>query len=291
MNINDLNLTKQFEQLGIHQINTITPVSGGCINHGYCVITDVGKFFLKLNTHHSDTMFKAESIALKHLKLTNTIKVPEPLDYGVLSTGEAYLILEWLDLVPANQQAQKRLGQQLAQLHLIEHQQFGFEIENTIGSTPQINDWNDDWVTFFQKHRLGYQLDLIKEKYQDTDLLRKAELLSQGLPSFFEGIDFKPSLIHGDLWSGNFAMLEDGTPVMFDPASYFGHAEAELSIMNMFGGFTSHCFDAYHEIIPKSPGFERRQKLYQLYHYLNHYNLFGSGYRGQCLTLINDLLS
>ena len=116
-----------------------------------------------------------------------------------------------------------------------------------------------------------------------------ADRLLDHLEELFNGLEIIPSLLHGDLWGGNTAALEEGIPVVYDPACYYGHHEADLSMMNMFGGFSSYFYGAYHEVIPKSPGFEPRNHLYQLYHYLNHYLLFGASYRGSCVRILNEL--
>jgi len=147
-------------------------------------------------------------------------------------------------------------------------------------------------VDFFTRHRLQYQLDIAKIKYpSDINLHEAGARLLKILPSFFEGVTITPSLLHGDLWTGNFATSEDGKPIIYDPATYWGHSEAELGIMKMFGGFSYSVFEEYHKIIPKAPGFEERQALYTLYHYLNHLNLFGASYSTSALSIMKQLLS
>ncbi|KAJ2287479.1 hypothetical protein IWW55_006716, partial [Coemansia sp. RSA 2706] len=164
--------------------------------------------------------------------------------------------------------------------------QFGFEKDNWIGSTPQVNGWHDSWVELLHR-RLKFQFD--RARFDDNTQKTAEELLSR-LPDFFAGIEIKPSLVHGDLWSGNCAADEHGEPVIFDPAAYWGHHESELGIMRMFGGYSQDFYDAYHERIPQAPGFKHRVQIYELYHAVNHYNLFGSGYLGQCQRLLERIL-
>jgi len=188
---------------------------------------------------------------------------------------------------------EQEFGRQLAKLHLYKgSSKFGFEINNKIGFTPQINTWYDNWVEFFINNRIKYQLDIAKLKYPtDISLQEIGEQLIKIIPSFFEGITITPSLLHGDLWTGNYSVSETGQPIIYDPACYWGHNEAELGIMKMFGGFSSTVFDEYHKIIPKEKGFEDRQSLYILYHTLNHLNLFGSSYSYSVLSIMKQLLS
>jgi protein-ribulosamine 3-kinase len=263
----------------------IRPARGG----GRCRFydTDRGNFFVKIAKASELSMLEAELKGLKLIEETETVRVPHPFLSG--KTGAAsYLVAEALDLRPHTPSSQQELGRQLARLHSTEGpEKFGLDFDNTIGLTPQVNTWTSSWVEFFKTNRLEFQLGMIKEKYDDADLLEKGEKLLDRLPEYFRGLEIKPSLLHGDLWGGNTASLRCGRPVVFDPACYWGHHEADLAMMEMFGGFTSDFFDAYHEAIPKSPGFDGRNKLYQLYHYLNHYLLFGGSYRRSCLSLLD----
>lgn len=156
-------------------------------------------------------------------------------------------------------------------------------MDNTIGGTPQPNGWLSDWVEFFRERRLRHQLELAG----DEKLMQLGNKLMDNLECFFEGVTVKPSVLHGDLWSGNIASVE-GVPSIFDPAVYYGHHEAEFG-MSWCAGFSGSFWKAYHDVIPRAPGFEERKKIYMLYHYLNHYNLFGFGYYGECESLLNQL--
>ncbi|EFJ43176.1 hypothetical protein VOLCADRAFT_66217, partial [Volvox carteri f. nagariensis] len=164
--------------------------------------------------------------------------------------------------------------------------QFGFPVDNTIGGTPQINTWSYDWEEFFRDRRLQPQLQMTG----DTQLKRMGENLCSNLHTFFEGIEVRPSVLHGDLWSGNIGSV-GGQPAVFDPATYYGHHEAEfgMSWCAGEGGFSPAFYSAYHDLIPRAPGFERRAELYRLYHYLNHLNLFGDSYYPQCATILKRL--
>jgi len=242
-----------------------------------------------VNRNHGTAMYEAEAKGLQWITKTATLRAPAPHYYGAVA-GYSLLIMEYLPMKEHDAQSQAKLGTLLAQMHLTRtHVEFGFEIDNTIGTTPQLNPWTKDWVTFFVNYRLRFQLKLIQERYDDTELLELSGSFLNIWPTYFKGIHLRPSLLHGDLWSGNTAADEDGNPVVFDPACYFGHHEAELSIMEMFGGFTNEFYSAYHTLIPKEPGFDQRQLGYQLYHYLNHYNLFGSSYRSHCLAIMQQV--
>ncbi len=166
-------------------------------------------------------------------------------------------------------------------------EKFGYEIDNTIGTTPQINTWRENWIEFFLVNRLEFQLKLLERRVGDTEIQTKGEKFMERYSSFFEGVEVVPALLHGDLWSGNTGVDEEGEPVIYDPAVYYGHHEADFGILLMFGGFSQEFHEAYRELIPMEPGFEERQLGYQLYHYLNHYNLFGSSYRPSCMSIIS----
>ncbi|KAJ2449041.1 hypothetical protein EV183_005107 [Coemansia sp. RSA 2336] len=274
------------------KILAMKPAGGGCISEAFVAETaDAGKFFVKshmstptMSRDECKAMLQAEMDGLEALRQTNAIRVPKPLHVGELANG-AFLIIEYIAIRPLRDQ--RRFGRQLAEMHLFAgSDQFGFAKDNWIGSTPQVNGWHSSWVELLHR-RLKYQFDLAQFT---GDMNRMAKELLERLPEFFAGLDIKPSLVHGDLWSGNCGSDESGSPVIFDPAVYWGHHESELGIMRMFGGFTSEFYDAYHELIPKAPGFKRRIQIYELYHAVNHYNLFGSGYLGQCQSLLSRIL-
>ena len=175
-------------------------------------------------------------------------------------------------------------------MHRTTRPQFGWWRDNTIGSTPQINTEEHDWIAFFREHRLHYQLELTAT-HGNTRLLRAGEKLLEALPAFYSDYTPPASLLHGDLWGGNHGQLRDGTPVIFDPAVYYGDREADLAMTELFGGFSFSFYAAYNEAWPLDAGYRVRRELYNLYHVLNHFNLFGGGYAGQAEGMIGRLVS
>jgi protein-ribulosamine 3-kinase len=183
------------------------------------------------------------------------------------------------------------LGEQLAAMHRATRDRFGWRRDNTIGSTPQVNMQLSDWVEFWRRHRLGYQLDLAARNGYRGALQDKGAQLLERLPQFFKGYRPAASLLHGDLWGGNAAVTAGGEPVIFDPAVYYGDREADLAMTTLFGGFTPAFYRAYETQWPLDPGHRERHELYNLYHVLNHLNLFGGGYRAQAEGMIDRLLA
>lgn len=280
------------EEFGESLKSIKVPSSRGCINEVYCYETDKRRFFVKINQKQSAGAFSAEFQGLESLRATRTIRVPQPYCFGDFPGGGAYLIMEYIPMKRIGLEALEKLGSQLGGLHALKKEnRFGFHMDNTIGGTPQRNDWSFDWVRFFSFHRLKHQLDLVDNILEDPAIRDSGNELLDILPKFFEGIEISPSLLHGDLWSGNVGMDEEGLPVVYDPAVYYGHSEAELSIMEMFGGFPERFYTAYRRFLPKQEGEEERVLLYKLYHYLNHLNLFGSSYYSQSLSIIKTLIS
>eukprot|EP00181_Compsopogon_caeruleus_P000765 CAMPEP_0184686644 /NCGR_PEP_ID=MMETSP0312-20130426/23398_1 /TAXON_ID=31354 /ORGANISM="Compsopogon coeruleus, Strain SAG 36.94" /LENGTH=331 /DNA_ID=CAMNT_0027141965 /DNA_START=12 /DNA_END=1007 /DNA_ORIENTATION=+ len=250
---------------------------------------DSGKrFFVKTSGRPAEAMFLGEAEGLRAMHATRTITVPNAYHVADTDNG-SYIIMDYLDMRGRCDAA--LLGRRLAEMHLAQPSaaearsgQFGFPVKNTIGGTPQPNPWTDNWVDFFREHRLGFQLRLAR----DTTLSELGKKLMRKLDQYFVDIDIQPAILHGDLWSGNMGVLDSGEPVIFDPASYYGHHEAEFG-MSWCAGFGSDFHQAYHDIIPRAPGFEDRHRIYQLYHYLNHYNLFGGGYYNSALSILQSL--
>jgi fructosamine-3-kinase len=237
-------------------------------------------FFLKCNNAAHADNFAAEADGLAALR-SNGMRAPEPLSHGQAG-DQAYLLLELLELngtrdFPA-------LGRMLAEAHRRPAPRFGLHRDNFIGATPQPNDWCDDWAEFWRERRLRPQLELARRNGFDLSL--------GGITSCLEGYRSAPSLLHGDLWSGNAGFTRDG-PVVFDPAVYYGDREADLAMTELFGGFPREFYSAYEAAYPLERGYEKRKHLYNLYHLLNHLNLFGAGYLGQVkrtLGLLRDSL-
>lgn len=266
------------------------PVGGGCINHAYCVEGGGRRYFVKLNDAAAVEMFAAEAEGLQALRSTGTVRVPAPVCWG--TAGEsAYLVLEYLELGRETEASAALLGAQLAQLHRHTGKRYGWHRDNTIGSTPQINTPGNDWLHFWREQRLGYQLQLAARNGFGGLLQRKGERLSNILGQVLAGHTPPSSLLHGDLWSGNHAALRDGQPVIFDPAVYYGDRETDLAMTELFGGFPPHFYAAYREHYPLDEGYRLRKTLYNLYHVLNHLNLFGGGYLSQGERMMDTLLS
>jgi fructosamine-3-kinase len=263
-------------------------VGGGCINQGALLAGGDRRFFVKLNRADQIAMFEAEAEGLLEMRATDTIRVPAPICYGSVD-GTAYLVLEWLDLGSGGSSAWQAMGRHLALLHQVGHASgFGWHRSNTIGSTPQINAWTANWTDFFAEHRLGYQFHLAQRR--GGSFPRQDRLLA-ALPDLLAGHTPQPSLVHGDLWSGNAAISRSGEPVIFDPATYYGDREVDLAMTELFGGFPAEFYRGYQQEFPLDPGYKQRKTLYNLYHILNHFNLFGSGYESQANRMIDQLLA
>lgn len=266
----------------------IQAVGGGCINSASRIEGDGLTFFVKLNDAAKFPMFEAEATGLEEIARTHTVRVPQPICCGV-EASQAFLVLEHIELGARGDWA--LLGAQLAQLHKTTSEQFGWARDNTIGSTPQINTQCDDWIEFWRERRLAYQLKLAAKNGYTGSLQKNGERLAASLDTFFRDYRPQPSLLHGDLWGGNAAFDEAGSPVIFDPAVYFGDREADIAMTELFGGFGRGFYSAYDEAFPLDNGYKVRKTLYNLYHVLNHLNLFGGSYLRQAETMIDGLLA
>jgi len=246
------------------------------------------EFFVKVNTPEHAAMLDGEARGLRALAVAHAVRVPVPIASGVAGNC-AYLALEWLNLGRGGRDAE--LGRALARLHRTTAPRFGGPSANTIGTTPQDNAWSDDWAAFFRDRRIAPQLKLAARNGHHGELQRNGERLLATIPALLAGHAAVPSLLHGDLWSGNAAALANGEPVIFDPAMYYGDREADLAMTELFGGFDRAFYAAYRDAWPLPPGYEVRRTLYNLYHVLNHLNLFGGGYRAQAESMIARLLA
>ncbi len=264
-------------------------LGGGCINRAVRLADDTRAFFVKLNSADRLAMFEAEAAGLRALAEAGGLRVPEPVASGT-AAGQAWLAMEYLPLGRPRGDSAERAGRGLAQLHRRTGEAFGWWRDNTIGSTPQTNTPDADWVTFWRERRLGYQLALAARNGYRGRLQAAGERLMEALPRLLDH-DPPVSLLHGDLWGGNLGYLHDGTPVIYDPAVYFGDREADLAMTELFGGFPGDFHAAYREAWPLASGYEVRKILYNLYHILNHLNLFGGGYLGQAQGMIDRLLA
>ena len=266
-----------------------TYATGGSINRSEILtLADGRTLFVKTHADGSfPGMYAAEARALELLAKPGVINVPRPLAHD-----DNYLVLETFTEGPPASDWQEKLGRGLALLHRATRQdRFGFDTHNFLGTTLQINTWHDNWLEFWRDERLAYQLRLFRAGTVHADpLLEAGDMLLDKLIDILR-FDGEPAvLLHGDLWSGNASANDSGEPVIFDPASYYGHREAEFGMMRLFGGFTERCEDAYQEVWPLRDGYERRFQVYKLYHQLNHLNLFGRSYYGGCLDTIYSLM-
>lgn len=265
----------------------ITPIGGGCINQTFCLEGNGQRFFIKLNYAGYLSMFVGESMALDEILRSATLRVPRPLCQGV-TQDFAWFALEFIPL--QNHGNQTALGTALASMHRHTAEQFGWKHDNTIGTTLQKNTPSSDWVAFWREHRLSFQLRLARKNGHTGRLQQLGERLMQDLADFFDDVPIA-SLLHGDLWSGNYAFDNNGQPVVFDPAVYYGDRETDLAMTELFGGFSADFYAAYQSAWPLDNGYRVRKQLYNLYHILNHLNLFGGHYLHQAEATMEGLLA
>lgn len=267
------------------------PAGGGCISDALMVHGGGRRYFVKIHDAAHVDMFEAEADGLGALAQAGNLATPRPVVWSTAS-GKSFLVLEHLALAPVTEHDDAvRFARALTELHRNAAESFGWHRDNYIGATPQANERHGAWPFFFAHRRIEPQLSLAARRGAERGLINRGERLVEKLAALF--IDHRPaaSLLHGDLWHGNAAMLPDGTPAVFDPAVYYGDREADLAMAELFGGFPTAFYAAYREAWPLAVGFEQRKTLYNLYHILNHYNLFGSGYLRQASRMIDSLLA
>jgi protein-ribulosamine 3-kinase len=262
-------------------------VGGGDISSAWQLPAGSGAVFLKTGPREFLEIFSAEADGLRELASAKAVRVPAVLAFGE-SASDAYIALEWLDFSGQDSAAETLLGRQLALQHRRLDERFGWHRDNMIGTTPQLNDRDDDWIRFFRERRLLVQLQLAESNGFGGELLREGARLARNLEPLFDDYAPVPSLLHGDLWGGNWSSVA-GEPVIFDPAVYYGDRETDLAMTRLFGGFGSGFYRAYEDEWPLARGHEKRVALYQLYHVLNHLNMFGTSYQSRALSLIREL--
>lgn len=269
------------QEHGLGEIVKTRAVGGGCINDGQVLQTQSGpSMFLKTNQRAPADMFQREAEGLQALQVRGGPHVPE-----VMLVGAHFLLLEDLQPATKSENYWQDFGQQLARLHRVHNDRFGFEHDNYIGSTPQPNPWMENGHAFFAQQRLLFQAQLARRNNRlDGKEVRMVEKVAEKLPDLIP--EQPASLMHGDLWSGNALTDSAGKPALIDPAAHFGWAEAELGMTQLFGGFPASFYHAYQEQRTLQPGWEDRLPLYNLYHLLNHLNLFGGGYHSQVLSVL-----
>ncbi|XP_074640145.1 ketosamine-3-kinase-like [Tubulanus polymorphus] len=301
------------KELGCKSVKSYGRDGSGCISSGAGFMTDSeGHIFAKVNKKHgARLMFDGEYESLKAIAATNSIRVPKPIKVFDDKKHGTVFVMEYLNMTGLGRQNAGKLGHLLARMHLHNtkikdksesmatsvHKQgedvkyiekFGFHVPTCCGFIPQDNSWIDDWVIFFSRQKLQLQVDKIINETGDRDVVEWWPRLQRKIPEYFKGLEITPALMHGDLWGGNAGEL-DGEPVVFDPASFYGHSEFDLGIASMFGGFSKMFYDEYFKLLPKQPGHSQRLGLYQMFHYLNHWNHFGTGYKDSSISLMKSL--
>ncbi len=258
---------------------------GGCIHENQVISDGERQFFIKINRESQLDLFITEARGLQALGAVNCIKIPQVIGWGT-ADGQAYLILEFLTLTQRGNWS--LMGQQLAQLHRQSvGQRFGWERNNYIGATPQKNDWHSNWADFFCDCRLGYQLQLARRRGASFP---HTEKLLNRVRHILRLTNVEPVLVHGDLWGGNVAFTSAGEPVIFDPAVYYGHREVDVAMSELFGGFSPAFYQGYQSEWALADGYAERKIIYNLYHILNHFNLFGGSYWQQAERMMAEIL-
>lgn len=269
---------------------SIKPVSGGSIHRAWHIDDGIGHYFVKTGEIAVAPMFAAEAQGLQALSAAAAVPTPTFITRGQNAT-RAFLVLEYLDLAPLDPSAGAALAAALAQLHRITGESYGWAEDNFIGLTSQENTTHPSWPHFFGEYRLRPQLQRAQLNGLDRALVAKGYGIIERIGGLF--IDYRPapSLLHGDLWSGNAARIRGGGPVIFDPACYYGDRETDIAMAELFGGFPISFYATYRTTWPLDSGYEARKPLYNLYHVLNHFNLFGNAYLGQVQRMIEGLLA
>ncbi|MCA9128727.1 MAG: fructosamine kinase family protein [Planctomycetales bacterium] len=291
------------------EIESTQTCTGGCIHRAELVhLSDGCRFFVKYA--REQRAIECEAAGLKALAATQTLRIPQVIAFGKLSDAEVqpardgkrvvlpkdhvdncYLILEAIEEGKPKKDFWEEFGASFARLHRLGRaESFGYEHDNYIGATPQINSWNNDWIEFFANNRLSYQLKLaINNRQAPAALIRGVEALIDRIDEALACEIEYPALQHGDLWSGNFLVDPSGGPVVIDPAVYYGHRECDLAMPLLFGGFPSGFLSGYQQVWPLNEGWQQRVAVYQLYHLLNHLNLFGGSYLGNCMETLGRI--
>lgn len=261
-------------------------VSGGDIHQAWWLQTNQGDFFLKTNHPKAEALFASEALALQVIQASQTLRSPQVIQHGA-NQQQTWLLLEYIEMQAQGDDYLR--GQQLAQMHRQTHDQFGWQQTNYLGHTPQLNSWHDNWPEFFAQQRLKPQLELAQQNGASLKLIELGERLINRVEVFFQTYQPPASLLHGDLWAGNSAFDLQGLPLIFDPASYYGDRETDIAMTELFGGYSEQFYAGYEAEWPLDPGYLSRKNLYNLYHILNHYNLFGGYYAQQAERLLAEL--
>lgn len=279
------------EEISGSGIKKIVPVTGGCISSAFKINFNGDlDAFLKVDPECRNNMFYKEANGLKELKKAGAIRIPD-----VLGVSENFILLENIDSSPAKKEFFRDFALNFSTMHRFTGKTFGFYEDNFIGSTPQLNipeeGQENNWTDFYFNKRILYQFKLAEKNGRSSEDLRKViGKLENKIYSIFKGSEELPSLLHGDLWSGNYIADENGDACLIDPAVYYGHREADLAMTKLFGGFSNEFYEVYNENFPLPDGYGERENIYNLYHALNHLNIFGNGYYNKVLTLAKHYL-
>lgn len=274
---------------GEFAVISVRPISGGSIHSAWRISNGQREFFVKTGADLAGSMFIAEAAGLRAIAVTGTVRTPVAIAHGATDSG-TFLVLEALDLAPLDSESGARLGEALAHMHRQKGASFGWPADNFIGATPQVNTSHPSWPHFYGERRLRPQLQRALANGMDKALVAKGMAVIERVGGMFISYQPAPCLLHGDLWSGNAGRLPDGTPSIYDPACYWGDREADIAMAELFGGFPTSFFATYRAAWPLDRDYERRKPLYNLYHILNHFNLFGGAYLGQAQRMIDRLL-
>lgn len=268
----------------------VDAMHGGDINRVYHLHCTQQSFFVKLNDANLLSMFEVEALGLLEMAQTQTLRIPEPVTSGIAGSS-AFLAMEYVEITSLRPATQQELGRKLAQMHQVQQDYFGWHHDNYIGSTPQKNSRNNDWVSFWQEQRLREQLKIAAGHGYSGTIQDQGEELIQLIPDFFTAYQPQASLLHGDLWSGNAAADSEGQAIIYDPACYYGDREADIAMTELFGGYSAAFYAAYNEVWELDSGYSTRKNIYNLYHILNHLNLFGRGYLHQAEAMLHQLIA
>ncbi len=285
----DKNISNKIEQITSSKILSSSSVSGGCISNAYKItLDDKRNLFLKINYSHPSDMFRKEADGLKELAKPQVIKIPK-----VIAVEDSFILLEFIEGSTKEKDFFENFGISFAELHKFTSGSFGFYEDNYIGSTKQINipgeKEKNNWTSFYFNKRILFQFKLAEKNGYATDELKKGILfLEDNIEKILSGSEEPPSLLHGDLWGGNYMVNKNGKVSLIDPAVYYGHREADLAMTKLFGGFSESFYASYNETYPLKDGYNYRENIYKLYHVLNHLNLFGRGYYSQAISLIKS---
>ncbi|CAI2603189.1 putative ketoamine kinase [Apilactobacillus kunkeei] len=278
-------LTQEWlEQLPIKNVTKLTPVSGGDINDSYEIIADNQKYFMKVQPNKGKEFFEHEVEGIDLIGQYAT--VPTIIDYGEID-GDGFLIQKWMNLSPFGNQYQ--LGQMLANVHMHHNDRFGLDKDFKLGRVPKTNTWHDNWADFFIKQRLNPLMDMaIKNREISKEDLNHFDNLKKAFKKDMDSHHSDASLLHGDLWSGNFSFLEDGNPILIDPDVYYGDREFDIGVTTVFGGFNADFYEGYNDTYPLDSGWKRRIQYYQFFYLLAHYVMFGGGYGLEVKSILSQ---